>query len=97
MAGNLVKSVMLKIVSDDGDTEAKLKRISEKADELGRQHPELKVRIDTAAASAKLAVLREEMKATTEDAVKDSEKAGRSPGRGSCRSSRRRWRRASSR
>jgi hypothetical protein len=69
MAGNLVKKVMLKIVADDGDSEEKLDRISEKADELGRKHPEIKVRVDAAAASAKVAVLRRELK----DAGKDAE------------------------
>ena len=68
MAGNLVKRVMLKIVADDGDTEAKLDRISEKADELAAKHPDLKVKVDSAAASAKLMVLRREMKATADDA-----------------------------
>jgi hypothetical protein len=64
MAATLVKSVMLKIISDDGDTETKLARISEKADELARKRPELKIRIDAAAASAKMAVLRKELKDT---------------------------------
>jgi len=64
VAATLVKKVMLKIASDDGDTEEKLDRIGEKADELARKHPDLKVRIDTAAASAKLAVLRKELKDT---------------------------------
>ena len=68
MAGNLVKSVMLKITASDGDTEAKLDKITEKADELARKHPELKVRIDTGAASAKLAVLRRELRDTAKDA-----------------------------
>lgn len=70
MAGSLVKRVMLKIVADDGDSEAKIDRISAKADELGARHPDLKVRIDTAAASAKVKVLREELKATTREAEK---------------------------
>ncbi len=61
---NLVKSVMLKIVADDGDTEAKLDRITARAGELGRLHPDIKVKIDTAAAGAKLAVLRKELKDT---------------------------------
>jgi hypothetical protein len=63
MAGSLVKSVMLKIVADDGDAERKLEQVSLKADELARKHPELKVRIDTAAATAKVAILRHELKA----------------------------------
>jgi hypothetical protein len=72
MAGNLVKKVMLKIVADDGDSEAKLDKITAKADELGRKHPELKVKVDSAAASAKLAVLRKELKDTGNAAAGDS-------------------------
>jgi hypothetical protein len=68
MPGNLVKSVMLKITGSDGDTEAKLDKITAKANELGRLHPELKVRINAGAASAKLAVLRREMRDTARDA-----------------------------
>ena len=33
MAGTLIKSVMLKIVSNDGDTEAKLDKITAKAED----------------------------------------------------------------
>src|SRR5882724_359679 len=69
MAATLVKSVMLKITSDDGDTETKLERISEKADELARKHPELKVKIDAGAATAKMAVLRKELKDTGTQSV----------------------------
>jgi hypothetical protein len=71
MAGEKVKSVMLKILADDGDSEAKLDRISAKADELKRLHPDIAVRVDTAAASAKLAVLRRELKDTANEG-KDS-------------------------
>jgi hypothetical protein len=71
MAATLVKKVMLRIAADDGDTEQKLDKISAKADELGRKHPDLKVKIDTAAASAKLAALRMELK-RTDDEAKDS-------------------------
>jgi hypothetical protein len=60
--GTLVRKVMLQIDADDGDTEAKLDRITEKADELKKLHPELSVKIDSAAASAKLGVLRQELK-----------------------------------
>ena len=62
MADTLVRKVILQLSADDGDTEARLDRISERADELARKHPELKVRIDTAAAAAKLGVLRAELK-----------------------------------
>jgi len=68
---SLVKSVMLKIVADDGDSEAKLDKITEKADELGRLHPDIKVKVDAAAASAKLAVLRKELKDTGNAAAGD--------------------------
>ena len=70
MSGTTVKRVMLKIVADDGDTEVKLDRISEKAGELGRLHPELKVRIDSRAATAKVEVLRRELAAAARDAHK---------------------------
>ena len=62
MASTLVRKILLQVNADDGDTEAKLDRIGLKADELGKKHPELSVRIDTAAASAKVAVLRTELK-----------------------------------
>jgi len=48
----LVKKVMLRIAADDGDTESKLDKISAKADELARKHPDIKIRIDSAAASS---------------------------------------------
>jgi len=64
VAGELVKSAVLKIRADDGDTEAKLDEISRKADELSAKHPELDVRIKTAEATAKMAVLRKELKDT---------------------------------
>jgi phage-related protein len=72
VAGTLVKKVMLRIAADDGDTEEKLDKISAKADELGRKHPDIKVKIDSAAASAKLAVLRRELK-DTGNAAKDDQ------------------------
>jgi hypothetical protein len=69
MSATLVRKVMLQIAADDGDTEEKLDKISQKADELAAKHPELKVKIDSAAASAKLAVLRRELKDTGDDSV----------------------------
>jgi hypothetical protein len=68
MAATLVRKVMLKITADDGTTEEKLDRIKAKADELGRDHPELKVRINSAQASAQMAVLRKELKDTGQQA-----------------------------
>lgn len=76
MAATLVKSVMLKITSDDGDTETKLERISKKADELAAKHPELKVRIDAGAATAKMAVLRKELKDTGAQSVSARDRLG---------------------
>ena len=76
MASTMVKKVMLKIVADDGDSEEKLDKISAKADELGRKHPDIKVRIDSAAASAKLAVLRRELKDTSNDAKQGESRFG---------------------
>lgn len=73
MAGNLVKRVMLKIVADDGDSQAKLDAISAKADELARKNPDIKVKVDSAAASAKLGVLRQELKATAAAANQSSQ------------------------
>lgn len=59
--GTLVRKVLLQLSADDGDTEAKLDAITAKAKELGELHPELQARIDTAAASAKVAVLKQEL------------------------------------
>src|SRR5260221_14442914 len=58
----VVKTVRLNIITDPGDSKAKLDLISRKADELGKLNPEIKVKIDTLAAQTKLAVLREELK-----------------------------------
>ena len=60
----LTKEVMLKILASDGDAQAKLDAIAAKADELRADNPELIARIDTAEASAKLAVFRDQLKAT---------------------------------
>lgn len=62
MATTLVRKILLMIGADDQGTEEKLDRITLKADELGKKHPELQVRIDTAAASAKVEVLRRELR-----------------------------------
>jgi hypothetical protein len=62
VAGTLVRKVLLQIASDDGDTEAKLDAITAKANDLKELHPELAVKIDTAAASAKMAALKSELK-----------------------------------
>ena len=58
----LTKEVMLKILASDGDAQAKLDAIAAKADELRADNPELVARIDTAEASAKLSVFRDELK-----------------------------------
>src|SRR5260370_41139774 len=76
--GRLTREALLKIVTDDGDTELKLDKIKAKADELRRLHPELKVRIDTAEASAKLKLFRADLLAATRDAtVTVNERAGK--------------------
>ena len=72
MATTLVRKLQLQIRADDGDTETKLDRIQSKADELARDHPELAVRINTAAAAAKLGVLRKELKDTQNQSDKSS-------------------------
>lgn len=60
MAGE--KSVRLAILGDNADAKLKLDEIDEKAEALKELHPELSVGIDIAAASAKLALLKEELK-----------------------------------
>src|SRR5260370_42663132 len=67
--GRLTREALLKIVADDGDTELKLDKIKAKADELRRLHPELKVRIATAEASAKPKLFRPDLLAATRDAT----------------------------
>lgn len=62
MATTLVRKILLQVNADDGDTEAKLNRIGLKADELAKKHPEIAVRVETAAASAKVEVLRRELR-----------------------------------
>lgn len=64
MAGNLVKEVMLKIVGQNTDAQAKLDQITARADELKRDNPTITPKVDSAAASARLAVLRKELKDT---------------------------------
>lgn len=62
MAGE--KSVRLFLLGDNKDAKAKLDEIDLKADELAAKHPELKIGIDSAAAQAKLMLLREELKSS---------------------------------
>jgi hypothetical protein len=59
-----VKRVLVQLSADDGDAEAKIDKIAAKAEELSKLHPELEARISTAAASAKLKVLRDEIYST---------------------------------
>jgi hypothetical protein len=61
----LVKTVRFNIVTDVGDSRLKLDAIDRKATELGAKHPELKVKVDTAAAALKLKVLQHELKNTS--------------------------------
>jgi TP901 family phage tail tape measure protein len=60
-AGTLVRRVMLQVTADDADAADKLESIKLKADELRDQFPELVARINTAEASAKLKVLKDEL------------------------------------
>jgi hypothetical protein len=62
----LVKSVMVKLgVSGEDETRRKLDAVSARATELARLDPTIKVDIDTAAAAAKLAILREDLRRTS--------------------------------
>jgi len=67
MAGE--KSVRLSILGDNTDAKLKLDEIDEKADALAEEHPELKIGIDTAAAQAKLAILRSELESVKEESA----------------------------
>lgn len=58
-----VKTVTLKLFADTAEGQRKLDDIFAKAEELGRLNPEIKPKIDKAAVTAGLAVLRAEMKA----------------------------------
>src|ERR1700722_1438523 len=69
VSGTLVKRIMVKITADDMDADEKLAAITAKADELSAKNPELKVKIDTAAAAAKMRVFRDELKASMSAAV----------------------------
>lgn len=62
MADTMIKRAILQIAAEDGDTEAKIDKIKAKAEELGALHPEIKPRIEAAAASAQVAVIRAELK-----------------------------------
>jgi TP901 family phage tail tape measure protein len=67
VAGN--KSVRLFLLGDNSDAKIKIEAIDVKADELAAKHPELKIGIDSAAASEKLRVLRMELKEAGDAAV----------------------------
>lgn len=62
MGASGIKSVRLAITGDNLSAKAKLDEIDVKADALADKHPELKIGIDTAAAQAKLAILREDLR-----------------------------------
>ena len=66
------KTVSMKLVADTADAQKKLDDIMAKAEELGRLNPEIKPKLDKAAVTAGLAVLRQEIK----DATKDSDDLG---------------------
>ena len=69
VSGTLVKRIMVRVTADDMDADEKLDAITAKADELAAKNPELKVKIDSAAAMAKMKVLRDELKASMSEAV----------------------------
>lgn len=58
MAASVVKTALLKIVTSDGDTNAKLDMIAAKAKEIGTLNPEIAVKVNAAAAAAQMAVIR---------------------------------------
>jgi hypothetical protein len=60
----LVKTVRLNIVTAPGDSRAKMEAIDRQARKLGELHPEIKVKIDSAAALLQLSVLKHELKNT---------------------------------
>jgi len=62
VATTLVRKLLLQINADDADAQTKMDLVSARAEELKKQFPELKVKLDTAEATAKMAVLREELK-----------------------------------
>jgi phage-related protein len=57
------KSVRLSVLGDNSDAKRKIEEIDVKAEELKGLNPELKIGIDSAAASEKLVILKEEIKA----------------------------------
>src|SRR5262245_57881333 len=65
MAATVSKSALLKILGDTADADEKLAAVTARADKLREDHPELTVRVNTAEASAKLAILKAELKDVT--------------------------------
>ena len=66
-----MKSVEIGLsVSGDADSRAKLDSISKRAEELKAAFPEYKLKVDSQAAAAKLAVFRADMKATADAVTK---------------------------
>lgn len=66
MAGSLSKTVYVKVLATDAEAQAKIDEIHAKAEELARLNPTIEVKIRAAAASAELAILRRELKATAD-------------------------------
>jgi hypothetical protein len=61
----IVKTVSVRLsTSGAEDTKLKIDRVAARADELGKMDPTIKVQVDTAAASVKLALLRAELRRT---------------------------------
>lgn len=66
MAGE--KSVRLSILGNNADAKAKIQEVDDKAEALKQSNPELSIGIDTAAASEKIRIFREELRATKTEA-----------------------------
>lgn len=70
MAG---KAATLKILGNNLDAKEKLAQIKEEADQLRKDSPELKVKIDRAQASAEMAVLKSQLQGVRDAAVEAEE------------------------
>lgn len=62
MAANISKSVILNLVGNSKSAEEAMAKVDAEADRLAEKHPELKIKIDSAAAQAKMALIRKELK-----------------------------------
>src|SRR5215469_3563050 len=62
MAGSISKEALLRITGNSADADEKLAAVSKRADELREKHPDIAIRVNTAEAQAKLAILKAELK-----------------------------------